>query len=568
MIWKKTWFSYVLWALYSVVVSMAYASGLLLYVPLGKSPYLAVGVVCLYFLLTAFAFFFLQQLLQNLGNKKLRKNVAAVLESVLIFAVFCGCFLFQAKAVSGMDPKILAESEYLAKSFVQEGVAVSGSAYGAEWFYLYVLRGLFIFTGNHARAAFWLQFVLQTAGSLFLCGAIRKLSGSIAGALGFTGLMIIPAYVSGLNILTPLWVEFFLFAVGFCGVVFCLRRRKKVRGTGASVFAAAFFLGVYFSCVIYGDLSGILLIFLAVSMLWSRPAANAGQTIILYGSQVKVMQTICLFGGCAAGLFLFFLGGPCSFQEWRNVYGLEFGLNFSGMAALCFVILCGFLFCGIFRFFYEKEEDSLCCMFLFFLGALALGLTGMTMPGMQEMWLLVLLTICAAVSLGRSMTRLRSVEEKTPQAGWKTLEPEEKTAVEERVTDLGQPGGKTPASEEKENLMPEEPIPEEREEPVPEKKEEAIPEETMPKEEEKMATEEREQKMTEGKASEKERKENLSGQEIQEEKPQIKFLENPLPGPKKHVPRTLDFELGDEQLKDRSELEYDVTINDDDDFDL
>ena len=45
------------------------------------------------------------------------------------------------------------------------------------------------------------------------------------------------------------------------------------------------------------------------------------------------------------------------------------------------------------------------------------------------------------------------------------------------------------------------------------------------------------------------------------EKKQVKYLDNPLPLPKKHVKRTLDFEL---DKKD----DFDIEIKEDDDFDI
>ena len=49
--------------------------------------------------------------------------------------------------------------------------------------------------------------------------------------------------------------------------------------------------------------------------------------------------------------------------------------------------------------------------------------------------------------------------------------------------------------------------------------------------------------------------------EEKKEKKQVKYLDNPLPLPKKHVKRTLDFEL---DKKD----DFDIEIKEDDDFDI
>ena len=48
---------------------------------------------------------------------------------------------------------------------------------------------------------------------------------------------------------------------------------------------------------------------------------------------------------------------------------------------------------------------------------------------------------------------------------------------------------------------------------------------------------------------------------------EVKLLDNPLPGPKKHVSKKLDFDLKDEDLTTVS-MEYDIEVSETDDFDL
>lgn len=63
------------------------------------------------------------------------------------------------------------------------------------------------------------------------------------------------------------------------------------------------------------------------------------------------------------------------------------------------------------------------------------------------------------------------------------------------------------------------------------------------------------------------RQENIreeSKEEIQEAERKVQFIENPLPLPRKHVKKTMDYkiEVTEEQMK------YDREVKDDDDFDL
>ena len=52
-----------------------------------------------------------------------------------------------------------------------------------------------------------------------------------------------------------------------------------------------------------------------------------------------------------------------------------------------------------------------------------------------------------------------------------------------------------------------------------------------------------------------------------EAKPQVKLLDNPLPGPKKHVSKVLDYDLKLERMP-RVFQRYDIKVSDDDDFDI
>ena len=67
-------------------------------------------------------------------------------------------------------------------------------------------------------------------------------------------------------------------------------------------------------------------------------------------------------------------------------------------------------------------------------------------------------------------------------------------------------------------------------------------------------------------ASDKAKKRRLNIQDLEyddlpEETSTVQFIENPLPVPKKHVPKVLDYKLGDDVG------DYDYPVADDDDFD-
>lgn len=509
MIWKKTWFSYGVWGIYSAVVSMAFALGILLYVPKGSNPYLAVLLVCLFFLLMTLLFFLSQTLVINFGGKgKLKRKAAILLETFVILAALAGGCVLGAGFVEQAQPELLQQSEYLTGSFVGGTITVSESVYGVRIFYLYVLRALFIFVGNHVVAALWLQLLLYMAGSFLLYRGVRRLSGKTAGVFAFAVLMTVPFWIEAKEAITPLWLEFFLFGTGFYLTAVFLGKRRNLefageRGRGRRFldYLAAVLLGLFMAFVIYAGPSGLLLTALGLSVLWSLPECGKTRT---YPSRLPL--AFLLLGGIAAGLLLLCLGEACICKEtlfqavgtkWR-LYGMQAGLNFplnfTDRESVAFSVFAGGMFWGIFRFFFEPGEDSLSGIFFFFLAAAGVRTAGLFAPDEKEIWPLLVMSVCAAVCIGRSLTPL-------------DVSKPEKTAEEYGLKENGKAVKEEPANE----------------------------------------------KRTAEKALPPQKKPEIQDKPESTDKPVVKYLENPLPGPKKHVPKTMD---------------YDIAISDDDDFDL
>ena len=112
MIWKKTWFSYGVWGLYSAVVSMAFALGIMLFVPKGSNPYLAVLLVCLFFLLMTLFFFLSQTIVVNVGGKrKIKRKAAVLVETFAILAALAGGSVLSVGFLRQAQPETLLQSE-------------------------------------------------------------------------------------------------------------------------------------------------------------------------------------------------------------------------------------------------------------------------------------------------------------------------------------------------------------------------------------------------------------------------------------------------------------------------
>lgn len=58
--------------------------------------------------------------------------------------------------------------------------------------------------------------------------------------------------------------------------------------------------------------------------------------------------------------------------------------------------------------------------------------------------------------------------------------------------------------------------------------------------------------------------EKREGNQDNDVKKEIRFIENPLPLPKKHVKKTMDYRF----IPDREKMNYDIEVDKNDDFDL
>ena len=534
MIWKKTWFSYVLWALYSGIVCLAFTLGIYQMLP-GNLPAMAmVGIVCLFFLVFM-AFYYLLRLPVSRACPEKQAGRgglwAVILEVVLVVAGTALILALQSGFILSADPNHLAGVEYLKKAYVKDQVSVPVVWHGMEWFYLYVLRAIFWLVGNRGDAALFLQLGLWLAGSFLTYRGVRKNAGRLCGILCFLGLLAVPYDLHMTQVITPLWLQFFLMSLAFyfLNVLFFARSKedgqKKQTGKRLAGYAGTLLLGAFLGMVIYGDLTGITLLLSGVSLLWALPVKNEKNP----GHSLRSLHLFLLVAGSAA-VFLGLLAEQASlfkmtFRQaammWWKVYGEQpldktVFLTQNTNVSILFLVLSACLYLGVYRFFAQKEQDGLGAMFLPFIGMAGIAATGLLHPVLGFPGLLFFLTVCAAVSVGKCLEREPVEQNSTEEEDVKEeLETETETVTKE-VT--------------KEEITKEETAKEEAEKEV---AAEIVPEE-----------------------------------ETQKPEKKVKLLDNPLPGPKKHVARVLDYDLKEEDLKNPKDWEYDIDTQDQDDYDL
>lgn len=401
-------------------------------------------------------------------------------------------------------------SAYYEMAEVAMGWNMPETSHGAVRVYVWTLHFVFLFLGNHFIYGIIAQMIFQGITVLALFFLIRKYIGRIA-ALVVTGFFACaPHMVQGGLSLSPDMMYLCLLAVaGAVVAVCCGRGCENMAAERESGSAFLILAGITGAVMTYLDVAGVLLLLFSIALI-SRAARER------YGFDRKIPSVLCcvlgfVFGfvGCAAAESL--AGGKgfeSVLQTWFQLYQPEdfrlpvtAGIPDSHVGSL---VLTGLMTLGIYSFWFDgKRERFTVCMAASCAVILA-GCFGIFTPEMQEtIFLYLLFLLMAGIGLQQCFSY--------------------KVGMAVSAGKLGK-GRKT--SKDRENL-----------------------EKQAPRENNEKQTDQERQNVLEQPKKEP----DVLAVKEPEEKKEIRYLENPLPLPKKHEKKVLD---------------YDYPVADDDDFDI
>ncbi len=527
MSWKKNAISYLIWSLYTIMTgTMLLALATEVCTIAGIERYMGIPIAVACVAVAGGAAFLLHRLAMGrvsfAEEKRVHFTVLGILLSVALLVVG---FSLRAQQVGGAE---YSTSVYYEAAKVTEGQGIPQSVHGAVYFYVWLLHGVLLLLGNYASAGIWVQIVLQLAASFLLFLVVRKLVGFIAGlaVLGFC--MLAPYMVDSCLVLSPDMLYFFLLMVA-ASLMTIGYGNRGTRGTGCIPglrLAACFFMGIVIAMCCYLDMTGLLLLPVAFGYVFCfRECA--------VGTQRKAKAVaLCVAGvlqGICACIFLdACLSGKVAqrvAEAWLSLYRpegfrlpTEMSMNGS-VPENC--VLFGVMAFGIFSFWFDKRKERISMLVVAVCGIIAASCFGVfteEMPGFFYLYLAFILL--AGIGFGQCFYAEPAGQEKeTPaaeekpdleilmeardgtEAGW---EPEQaRRGLKPEKTESEQPGRKRPV----------------------EAAVEAAP--------------------TDGKV-------------------QVQFLENPLPLPKKHVKRVMDYSLPSGAQDD----DFDYPVAEGDDFDV
>lgn len=515
---QKSWFSYVLWAFYAFCAAVFHIEvmyELLRHTPL-KDTYVQVGIVCLSFVLAAGIFFLARHIVIRCQKKKVvfrGKSAGIITEACLAVLIFgTGLFLRVYSLGSGGE-----EAAYFETAMVT-GNSVPVIAYGAQYLYVLLLRAVFYLMGNHFVAGVILQLSLQMIAAVVWYFAVRRLFGVIPAAVFFAGIMLLPQSIQAGLTLSPKMLYALLYGIVLLMSGRFLGRQKRGLPLQWYSWLHTVFTGIGIGLLSYLDIMGFTLFIPVFFLLFVKPESGDRKSGVLLAQQLVVVLTAVI----TAAMVMYMDAGQNGtgfvdvLKAWMTLFGSKgIGTLPQMLKPVDFLTICLMpvvsvaLILGIPAFFVKKREDSQMSSFVLLLGfgVIQAG-SFMVSAGDCEYLLFSLLLITAGAGI-RAM-----VQQETRAATEIATEAVQMIEAAENVTEK---------TEEKQiiELMNEE--------------------------------KEIQQKVVEDGAA----------METPERKP-VKFIENPLPLPKKHEKKTMGFAIEPEETK----MQFDIEVSEDDDFDI
>lgn len=499
MSWKKNGFSYLLWFIYTIAVSV----GVLGFFGISTGLLDAWDEYCL--LAIAGAYVVVGLLVFGLHRLTAKRScfregtsiVPVIVEGVLVLALFVAGIVLRVSIMPHLTGEG-ADMVYFEAAKVAEGSALPQVVHGASYIYLELLHSVFLLFGNRLIAAVWLQVALYMLACIFLYFAVRELTSRLPAIVMLIFLMISPFSLLRTMELSPEILYFLIYSIALWAIADNLKKND----CNSFVYIV---VGVLIGVCCYLDITGVSLLVFAAGVFtvereqpvnkWNKRGYVFGCNILgtLIGWFAIIILDAMLCGKDVLAVLSAWLQlyQPGAFTVWFEYLRASEDFIPNG------VVLYAFLVFGVFSFWCRRKQERQGIWIGATLVLILLHCFQMVtaeVPGNTYLYAFF------AVLAGISVADIFAV---TPVSVIAEEQQETESVVAQNMED---------ASE----------VPEE------EKTEEA-----------------------------------LEIIDIEREKPQIKFLDNPLPLPKKHEAKVMDYRITEVTGND-----FDYDIADDDDFDI
>lgn len=558
MSFKKNAVSYGIWALYLMGIGVVLS---FLGMVVGNQdtgvPYRALILVALAFGSLFLVYFLAKRLVDSVQFKEIASGRAALLEGVLVAALLAVGTVLRLAMTGGAGE----EAAYYEVAKVTEEGMQAQLVQGSIYYYLCLLNGFFRVVGNKWMAGIYLQLVMQMLGIAIAYFAVRRLSGRGPALVSLLFLALAPGSIRAGVTYSPKMLYFCIYALILLILAQYLWRSTRPGGRVLTWFLAVL-CGALVGFAGYTDIVGFTL----AAPLCGLPTLKREQKGMLQWVAQFLVSMLAMAGTFCLLVQLDSVMSGSTFDRVLQAWGVTYTLKESDYSFFFqeggyeTLLLLTLMALGVFTFMRRKNEERFSPWVVMVLSVTLMRMLCILTPNMN-----------GSYQMFFAMTGLAGVAfcELFVQGG---REPEGTGVPEAVVEDLDQEMPEPVAAGQEEGLStgvwpPERPV-----EGCPAQ---AVREESPRPSDEGRAA--RSDRRLSGRRQRRHEQENQPAfavpkaeerEEMAEKKGgeprQVQFIENPLPLPKKHVKKVMDFPIQPEA----SQMHYDLEVDPGDNFDF
>lgn len=563
MSYKKNAVSYGIWALYLTVVGVVLSFlGMAVGGQSSGIPYMALILLALAFGTLALVYFLAKKIIDSVKVKKMAAGKAVLVEGILVAVLLLAGIALRILLIGGAGE----EAAYYEVAKVTESGMQAQLVQGSIYYYLCLLNGLFRLVGNKWMAGIVLQIVLQMLGIGISYFAVRRLSGRGPALVVLVFLTIAPGSVRDGMTYSPKMLYFCMYALILLIIAGYMYRTTRSGGR-VLTWILAVLCGALVAFAGYTDIVGFTL---AIPLFGLPTLKREERGTVLWVAQ------LFLFLIALAGSFclLTWVDGAVSGSDFRRVLGAwgetyrlkgadyNFIFREAGYETILMLVLIAL---GIFTFMRRKNEEMFSPWVMMLMSIALMRVLGIVTPNMNGSYQMYFaMAGLAGVSLSELFVQGGGVAD-VPEMVVEDLDEEPAEPIVSRpsqqpvrvwppepAASAGAAEATAVAAETEKDRRIEKNV---RRRSVKKQRRQAETDvpvwESLPQE-----------SAAESKAPEV--REDMAEKKQEDGQKQVQFIENPLPLPKKHVKKVMDYPI----QPDASMMHYDVEVDPGDNFDF
>lgn len=377
MTYKKTWFSYLLWAAYTCATGVMLADYAILFWQKKINAAIGYGTIVFVFLVFAGAAgcYFLMR--KTLSKRRISGRTAILWEIFIALSIFFVALLYRVYLYMQGNMDMVHLTEYYRQAAVKAEESAEPMVHAASYLYTLCLSFLFSFLGNKVAVAVWMQIVVQMITILLAFFTVRKLVGSIPACMTMLVLSVSSVYTSQIFAITP---ECFLFIFYLAGLAIVGNYVKTFcRGSLSAVTAVsgAVLSGISIGVLTYLDAVSITIVILLIGLFTGvrgkgKKKAPSGKASLALFILIIIAGGLALMGMFALDAYSSRMETGQVAQEWLTLYQKHLGADYvfyqTGASLIECFILVAFAAFLIMSFWNRKKVQNatpwICLMFL------------------------------------------------------------------------------------------------------------------------------------------------------------------------------------------------------------